>query len=231
MFAVIFEVHPSSAAWDKYLSLAAFLKPQLFQIPGFIDNIRYKSLTRDGWILSLSSWKDEKALVKWRTKESHHDVQEKGRAGVLTDYHLRVGQYVSDSEVPEGHEIVEQRLESTEIGAGKFVVLVDGVGFGKEKLEGMKAVEVAESLGLRFGEGIEGLGAWDVFDAVLTPGDVILLTEWKDDEAAKRFEDRVAQKREMRVRRVRIVRDYGMFDRREAPQYYPDVAGQETLHS
>jgi hypothetical protein len=27
-----------------------------------------------------------------------------------------------------------------------------------------------------------------------------------------------------RLRRVRIVRDYGMFDRREAPQYYPEIA-------
>jgi hypothetical protein len=26
-----------------------------------------------------------------------------------------------------------------------------------------------------------------------------------------------------RIRRVRVVRDYGMFDRREAPQYYPEV--------
>jgi hypothetical protein len=26
------------------------------------------------------------------------------------------------------------------------------------------------------------------------------------------------------LRTVRIVRDYGMFDRREAPQYYPEVA-------
>jgi hypothetical protein len=26
-----------------------------------------------------------------------------------------------------------------------------------------------------------------------------------------------------RLRRVRIVRDYGMHDRREAPQYYPDA--------
>jgi hypothetical protein len=25
----------------------------------------------------------------------------------------------------------------------------------------------------------------------------------------------------LRHRRVRIVRDYGMYDRREAPQYYP----------
>jgi hypothetical protein len=27
-----------------------------------------------------------------------------------------------------------------------------------------------------------------------------------------------------RLRQVRILRDYGMFDRREAPQYYPDAA-------
>jgi hypothetical protein len=27
----------------------------------------------------------------------------------------------------------------------------------------------------------------------------------------------------LRHRKVRVVRDYGMFDRREAPQYYPEV--------
>ena len=27
------------------------------------------------------------------------------------------------------------------------------------------------------------------------------------------------------LRRIRVVGDYGMFDRREAPQYYPDVRG------
>jgi hypothetical protein len=26
-----------------------------------------------------------------------------------------------------------------------------------------------------------------------------------------------------RLRRIRVVRDYGMFDRREAPQYYPEA--------
>ena len=33
-----------------------------------------------------------------------------------------------------------------------------------------------------------------------------------------------------RLRRVRVVRDYSMFDRREAPQYYDDVKGRETKH-
>lgn len=35
----------------------------------------------------------------------------------------------------------------------------------------------------------------------------------------------------LRHRKVRVVRDYGRFDRREAPQFYPDVKGRETLHA
>jgi hypothetical protein len=34
----------------------------------------------------------------------------------------------------------------------------------------------------------------------------------------------------MRLRRIRVVRDYGMFDRRETPQYYPDAEGRPTIH-
>ena len=75
MFSVIFEVHPRSDQWDAYLGYAKMLRPELEQIEGFVDNIRYRSLTREGWILSLSGWRDEKALVRWRTRAKHHDVQ------------------------------------------------------------------------------------------------------------------------------------------------------------
>jgi hypothetical protein len=34
----------------------------------------------------------------------------------------------------------------------------------------------------------------------------------------------------LRHRRIRVVRDYGRFDRREAPQFYADVKGAETKH-
>src|SRR3984885_1520304 len=90
MFSVIFEVHPRSEQWDAYLGYAKLLRPELEQVEGFVDNIRYKSLTRDGWILSLSNWRDEKSVVRWRTLAKHHDVQEKGRGEVFHDYHLRV---------------------------------------------------------------------------------------------------------------------------------------------
>jgi hypothetical protein len=67
-----------------------------------------------------------------------------------------------------------------------------------------------------------GLVAWDVFDALLAPGNCILMMAWRDDAAAAAFE-RAPLPMGMRRRRVRVIRDYGMRDRREAPQYYPDV--------
>jgi hypothetical protein len=54
MFAVIFVVHPKSDQWDAYLGYAKMLKPELEKIDGFVDNIRYRSLTREGWRISLS---------------------------------------------------------------------------------------------------------------------------------------------------------------------------------
>src|SRR6185312_2577689 len=125
MFSVIFEVHPKPDQWDAYLGYAKMLRPELEQVDGFIDNIRYKSLTREGWILSLSGWRDEKAVVKWRTTMRHHMVQEKGRTEILLDYHLRVGQVTHDTHVPTGQVLEEQRLDETVIGEGTTVTFVD----------------------------------------------------------------------------------------------------------
>jgi heme-degrading monooxygenase HmoA len=100
MFSVIFEVLPNKANWDDYLDNAKMLRPELEKIGGFVDNIRYRSLTRDRWILSLSNWRDEKSLVRWRTHMRHHEVQQKGRDEILADYHLRVGQITADDIFP-----------------------------------------------------------------------------------------------------------------------------------
>ena len=102
MFSVIFEVQPNIDQWDAYLANAKMLRPELEQVAGFVDNIRYRSLTRDGWILSLSNWRDEKAVVRWRTNMRHHVAQEKGRNQILHDYHLRVGQLTQDTRIPAG---------------------------------------------------------------------------------------------------------------------------------
>ena len=82
--------------------MAKMLRPELEKIDGFIDNIRYASLTREGWLLSLSSWRDEKSLVRWRTTTAHHKIQQAARDRVFADYRLRIGQVVSDNQVPAG---------------------------------------------------------------------------------------------------------------------------------
>ncbi len=218
MFAVLFEVHPKSERWDDYLGFAKLLKPELEKTDGFVENIRYRSLTREGWLLSLSIWRDEKAVVRWRTQAKHHEVQEKGRFEVFRDYHLRVGQVIGDSSLRDA--LPEQRLDETEVGEGTTVTLADGKR-PADWVKGAKAEEVAAWLGLE--REAAGRIAWDVFDAVLTPGDVILLATWRDRAAADAYQRRATLQPGQRLRSVRIVRDYGMFDRREAPQYYAEV--------
>jgi len=219
MFSVLFEVHPKSDQWDAYLDLAKMLKPELEKIDGFIDNIRYRSLTRQGWILSLSNWRDEKALVRWRTHAGHHAVQERGRFEIFQDYHLRIGQLTRDTRPPVGCALHEQRLDVTETGDATTITLIDA-GRSADWVKKTLPRQVAEWLG--FKSSAKGLVAWDVFDAVLTPGDVILFMAWRDQARAEAFEAHASLQEGGRLRRVRIVRDYGMFDRREAPQYYPD---------
>ena len=70
MFAVIFEVRPRPDQWDNYLGNAKLLRPELEQIDGFVSNVRYGSASRPGWLLSLSEWRDEKALIRWRTAQT-----------------------------------------------------------------------------------------------------------------------------------------------------------------
>lgn len=220
MFSVIFEVHPKPEQWDGYLANAKMLRPDLEQVDGFVDNVRYKSLTRDGWILSLSGWRDEKSVVRWRTVQRHHMVQENGRSDILLDYHLRVGQVTRDTEVPAGQKIEEQRLDETETGEGTTITLIDAK-WPEVSCETSDVPSVSSYLGLR--PQAPGLIGWDVLDAVLTPGDVILMMTWKSKDDAEAFAKLVALPPGGRLRQVRIVRDYGMFDRREAPQYYPAV--------
>ena len=226
MFSVLFEVHPKPEQWDAYLGYAKMLRPELEQVDRFVDNVRYRSLTREGWILSLSGWRDEKSVVRWRTRRRHHEIQEKGRSQILSDYHLRVGQVTRDTRLPDGYALVEQRLDETEVGESTTVTLIDARR-PAEWVNDAGPDAVAKWLGLA--PDAEGLVSSDVFDAVLTPGDIILLLSWRDQAAAEAFEGAVSLQDGARLRRIRVVRDYGMFDRREAPQYYPEVKSADIV--
>lgn len=96
MIAVIFEVEPEPAQRQTYLDIAQRLRAELEAIDGFLSIERFESLSRPGRILSLSFWRDEDAVRRWRTLESHRAAQAAGRAGIFRDYRLRVASVMRD---------------------------------------------------------------------------------------------------------------------------------------
>ena len=96
MYAVIFEVEPEPDRVQEYLDIAARLRAELENIDGFISIERFKSLSQDGKILSLSFWRDEDAIARWREQDQHPAAQISGRDGVFRDYRIRVAAVVRD---------------------------------------------------------------------------------------------------------------------------------------
>ncbi len=96
MIAVIFEVCPHTHARQEYLAMAASLVPLLAEIDGFISIERFQSLNQPEKILSLSFWRDEEAVQRWRNTEEHRAAQSQGRAAIFADYRLRIAAVVRD---------------------------------------------------------------------------------------------------------------------------------------
>jgi heme-degrading monooxygenase HmoA len=80
MMAVIFEVVPREGQRQAYLDAAAALRPLLEEVDGFLSIERFQSLTQHDKLLSLSFWRDEAAVARWRDLEAHRRTQEFGRA-------------------------------------------------------------------------------------------------------------------------------------------------------
>jgi heme-degrading monooxygenase HmoA len=225
MFMVIFEVRPRNERFDEYLEIAKSLKPHIERIDGFIDNERYSSTRSEGRILSLSTWRDEKAVVRWRTLGAHHQAQEKGRSEIFRDYHLRVGEVVADTQPPKDHIVREQRLDETEVGAAKVVTISELPG-----KDGKPAsADLATDLGLDKAPNPNLLGH-EIFESIYNPGKLVLLAGWQNAASAEKWQPKAVAGIAARHRRVRVIRDYGMFDRREATQYYPPV-DRDSAHA
>jgi heme-degrading monooxygenase HmoA len=94
MIAVLFEVRP--ALKEEYLEIAARLRPRLEAMEGFISVERFQSLSDPGKLLSLSFFRDEEAVRRWRETSEHRAAQARGREAVFADYRLRIAQVVRD---------------------------------------------------------------------------------------------------------------------------------------
>lgn len=96
MIAVIFEVEIADGQKGAYLDIAAELRPLLEEIDGFISVERFQSLSNENKLLSLSFFRDEKAVADWRRLMAHRRAQSQGRRGVFSDYRLKVARVLRD---------------------------------------------------------------------------------------------------------------------------------------
>ncbi len=87
---VLFEVKPTKEGMQKYLDLAAMLKPMLAGFEGFIRAERFSSLNEEGKLLSMNIWTDEAAVERWRNVVEHRMSQKEGREKLFESYKITV---------------------------------------------------------------------------------------------------------------------------------------------
>lgn len=94
MIAVIFEGIPKEGKMNEYLSLAPRYAEQLRSFDGFISNERFQSSADPNKILSLSFWKDEESIQRFRKLDIHIKDERAGREDLFKEYRIRIA-YVS----------------------------------------------------------------------------------------------------------------------------------------
>jgi heme-degrading monooxygenase HmoA len=74
-------VFPTDGRKGDYLKSAARLKSELERVDGSISVERFQSLMNPDKLLSLSFWRDEEAVVRWRSHVSHRPAVSRPEGG------------------------------------------------------------------------------------------------------------------------------------------------------
>jgi heme-degrading monooxygenase HmoA len=211
MIGLFFEVQTRPGHRDQYLNLAASLKPELEAIGGCVFIDRFRSLTLENLLLSHQIWQDEAALTAWRAHGHHHEVQTIGREKVFSDYRIRVAQVIHEARPGQPVWQPERRTPYNDPARRPPTYVL-----AAESKSATLAVETPWQHG--------------AFASVYRDGYFAHLIELPDHQAgaelgAGLFADPTTQY----FRIFEVMRDYGMYERAEAPQYYPPVKREQPI--
>jgi heme-degrading monooxygenase HmoA len=208
MIALFFEVEPRPGEDDRYLAIAAGLKPSLEQNGGLLFLERYRSLVRPRVLLSHQIWADEAALVRWRTNATHHRAQTQGRAAVFRDYRLRVGPVIAEG--GEGGGVVPQ---------------MEGIAYNDPQITPERFVVVVRS----YSTIVTGHDTGEAYASVYRPAEFAWVGGVPDRQSGYDLLRQVAASPQVSAAQLCLVsRDYGLTDRREAPQFMPPAASDRA---
>ena len=105
MIAVIFEFTPVGDRFADYGALAEGLADDVRNFDGFLSIERFESITQKGKFVSLSFWRDEQAVERWRNLHKHREAQREGRGGIFGSYRLRVAHVLRDYTMNERTQV------------------------------------------------------------------------------------------------------------------------------
>ncbi len=92
MHVVVFEVTVKPEVGQRYFDIAAELKPELEKIDGFISVERFESLVTPNKYVSLSFWRDEASVARWREQDNHQTAQMLGKTEIFADFRISVAE-------------------------------------------------------------------------------------------------------------------------------------------
>jgi heme-degrading monooxygenase HmoA len=207
MLSAIFEARPSAGRWNSYLDQVRLLRPELEQMPGFIGISLYRSLARDGWMLSLAGFEDERAMLRWRRLSERNEGSANDGGALLAERRLRVGPVAFDTGADEGGRIAGRDFEELGASGKSAVTLIDGLQW-PDWVRSRNPEEIALYLGFdpySYGDCI----SWDVLESISSPGAIILVASWKGLAPALDFAQSAMVPDDARTRVVGGVREYG----------------------
>lgn len=201
--AVIFEVEPDPQRFDEYLRTAADLKPHLMRMDGFLENERFRSTRHTGRLLSLSLWRDEQALVRWRDYAPHRSAQHAGRNGLLSGYRLRVGS------ITAGFDHGARRRDAARPDGRSDLILL-------ESFDASGSLIFDDAVAAAAGQARD----CEVFTHLQQPERRVALIDDGLPQTLHALAEKAAgiDGRAIRLLIVHVLRDYGLTDREEAPQ-------------
>ncbi len=91
MHALFFEMRPKPGHLDHYFDHVDRLRPSLAAQEGLLFLDRYGSMTDPGLLMSHQLWESEEAIISWRKDAQHRKSQAAGNNQHFANYRIRVG--------------------------------------------------------------------------------------------------------------------------------------------
>jgi GAF domain-containing protein/anti-sigma regulatory factor (Ser/Thr protein kinase) len=194
MLTVLFEALPQAGQHSAYRDCVAAIQRAVQGVAEPVEGGEYRSITRDGWILSLTLW-EESVTVRDLPEFSRLDLTS---TDAFLDYRFRAGNVALDTSNPAAEPGPEQSSDRP------VMTVLSGPSVHAHIDNSITRRNIGPVV---LGARTEGLATWDVFESLHDSGQAIMLLSWESRHAAQDFEQKHQLPPGTRMQRIHISDD------------------------